>query len=411
MRGKLGVDEYPSLVTLTPDPMLSGKLKYHVANKEGGAAFRIGRASGMDLELDGVGICQEHCEIIRLPTAKDTSGEDSVDDKGGAKAGEGLDDVSAEFGGAEFGLRVFKDAKVHVNGKQLKPETTRRGGQASRWRKAALYNLTQDSHDPLEDARSLTPLHHGDRIILGPCRFVAVFLAFDPDAIPAPEDDDEDNAVGGGGGALELRRARQLAGAPAVGPGGQQQWEYSAVVAEMMHHVGRVPRLFGSVTDSPAEGRLWEELLRGLELVNQANEIAAEMSVNVEFCATLTTTLPPDFDETQVAEKGWKKHDTFYSCAINPTCAGIRLFSSPAYLLRSPSRCMNCRLSGPTSSFTAARFSRRETVPPAHRRHLRNEPAQVTTFQQQLVEWRLWSDLLGRLRESRAEILTSTSFR
>ena len=80
-----------------------------------------------------------------------------------------------------------------------------------------------------------------------------------------------------------------------------QLWEYSAVVAEMMQYVGRVPRIFGNSTDASAEGRLWEELLRGLELVNQANEIAAEMMVNVEFCAAVTTTLPPEFAKSEVA--------------------------------------------------------------------------------------------------------------
>jgi len=57
------LDEYPALVTLTPDPMLSGKLKYGIVKKEGLAPFRIGRAPRMDLELDGIGICQEHCEV------------------------------------------------------------------------------------------------------------------------------------------------------------------------------------------------------------------------------------------------------------------------------------------------------------------------------------------------------------
>lgn len=57
--------EYPSLVTLTPDPMLSGKLKYGVLKKDG-SSFRVGRANSMDLELDGVGICQEHCEVCTV---------------------------------------------------------------------------------------------------------------------------------------------------------------------------------------------------------------------------------------------------------------------------------------------------------------------------------------------------------
>ena len=65
------IDEYPVLVTLTPDPMLSGKLKYGVGRPKDQRAFRIGRAAGLDLELDGVGICQEHCEVnsMRLKSA------------------------------------------------------------------------------------------------------------------------------------------------------------------------------------------------------------------------------------------------------------------------------------------------------------------------------------------------------
>jgi hypothetical protein len=235
--------------------MLSGKLKYRV--RCSGAAFGIGRSARNGLELDGVGICADHCEIAKLPPGTESEA------------------------GVEFGLRVFGDAKVHLNGALVEGG----GGKRARARGAALYGLPADSEAL---AAPLTPLHHGDRLILGPCRFVAVFLAFDPAA-------SSDGALAlGGGEEHALAREQRLAGATA-------NWEYSAVVAEMLHTVGRVPRLFGS-TDASAEGRLWEELLRGLELANQANEIAAEMLVPVQFCVTMTTTLPPHFDETQMHE-------------------------------------------------------------------------------------------------------------
>lgn len=135
-------------------------------------------------------------------------------------------------GGAEFGLRVLADAKVHLNGELIEGAP----GRKARWRRAALYDLPPDSESL---SVPLTPLQHGDRIILGPCRFVAVFLAFDP----------EQHGEGSEDGTLAARR------------GATAGWDYSAVVAEMMQRVGRVPRLFGS-TDASAEGALWEELLR-----------------------------------------------------------------------------------------------------------------------------------------------------
>jgi len=248
-------DEYPLLVALTPDPMLSGKLKYSVRRLKDGAPvpFGIGRSARNSLELDGVGICQEHCEIAKLP--KGTEGE----------------------GGAEFGLRVFADAKVHLNGELIEGAP----GKRSKLRRAAMQDHPTDIASL---ATPLTPLHHGDRLILGPCRFVAIFMAFDSASSSDGLDGDENAAA----------RQQRLAGATA-------NWEYSAVVAEMMRRVGRIPRLFGS-TDASAEGRLWEDLLRGLELANQANEIAAEMLVDVEFSVTMTTPLPPHFDETRMHE-------------------------------------------------------------------------------------------------------------
>ena len=189
---------------------------------------------------------------------------------------------------------MLADAKVHVNGTLLEGAP----GRKARWRRGALYNL------PAEAAEApLQPLQHGDRIILGPCRFVAVFLAFDPAAVATDDDDDEGD---------DEARARVRAGAAIAGPDGQL-WEYSVVVAEMMQRVGRVPRLFGGSTDASAEDRLWEELLRGLELANQANEIAAEMAVNVEFCVAMTTTLPPDFDETLVSPSPAIKIAAFFA--------------------------------------------------------------------------------------------------
>jgi len=249
-------DEYPLLVALTPDPMLSGKLKYSVRRLKDGAPvpFGIGRSARNSLELDGVGICQEHCEIAKLPKGAESEG------------------------GAEFGLRVLADAKVHLNGELIEGAP----GKRSKLRRAAMQDY---STDIATLAAPLTPLHHGDRLILGPCRFVAIFVAFDPASNSDASLDDEENAAA---------RQQRLAGATA-------NWEYSAVVAEMMRRVGRIPRLFGS-TDASAEGRLWEDLLRGLELANQANEIAAEMLVNVEFSVTMTTPLPPHFDETRMHE-------------------------------------------------------------------------------------------------------------
>jgi len=66
---------FPALVTLSPDPMLSGKLRYCLnkqrlsCNDDGGGdggevyAFKIGRSLDSDLELDGVGICARHCNV------------------------------------------------------------------------------------------------------------------------------------------------------------------------------------------------------------------------------------------------------------------------------------------------------------------------------------------------------------
>ena len=212
-------------------------------------------------------------------------------------------DAAGERVGAEFGLRVFADAKVHLNGELIE------GAPGRRARRRAL----QQAEAADAGLAPLAPLLHGDRIILGPCRFVAIFLAFDPAAVG---EDGED------------ARQRALAGAASAGPGGGL-WEYSAVVAEMMQRVGRVPRLFGS-TDSSAEGRLWEELLRGLELANQANEIAAEMAVNVEFCVTMTTTLPPHFDETQMHELPSLGAHVVIHCRTALPDKGRRSSASPA---------------------------------------------------------------------------------
>jgi hypothetical protein len=78
-------------------------------------------------------------------------------------------------------------------------------------------------------------------------------------------------------------------------------WEYSAVISEMLHGGGgNVPRVFGAA-DPTIEARLWNDLVKALEMVAQANEIASEMLVKVEFCAEVATTLSPDFDHSQVA--------------------------------------------------------------------------------------------------------------
>lgn len=315
---------YPLLITLTPDPMLSGKLKYSI-QKPDKTPFRIGRAKNLDLCLDGIGICQQHCEIERLVSHRrgglnqttcggsnavadneiDRSGLHSRDSDGtsGGRTGTRED----ADGGPEFGLRLYGSAKVHINGALLEGA---QGGGKARWRRSALNGTLANRNtssgsfasdvidgSQLNVVEPLTPLHHGDRIILGPCRFVAVFMAFEPDL----GDDIEAGLVGDDEESVAERRRQHAQGGVTTRPGGRL-WEYSAVVAEMMHCVGRVPRLFGNSFDAISEGRLWEELLRGMELVNQANGIAAEMMVNVDFCAAMTTTLPPEFDETQMHE-------------------------------------------------------------------------------------------------------------
>lgn len=300
---------YPLLVTLTPDPMLSGKLKYSI-RKPDATPFRIGRAENMDLCLDGIGICEEHCEIERLPTFGSLKKRGGGDEDNGeereeahaARSGVGVDrdltrlqvsrsddsdeDNEDRESGPGFGLRVYRGAKVHLNGALLEGA---QHGRKVRWRKSALYGAAKDDsaegvtgYDDdaklsLEQNPTNAPptiLRHGDRIILGPCRFVAVFLAFDPEVKEEEDEEGDDDNVGplGESDDTAAERRRQRAQGVTTRPGGQL-WEYSAVVAEMMQRVGRVPRLFGNSADTSAEGRLWEELLRGLELVAQANEV------------------------------------------------------------------------------------------------------------------------------------------
>ena len=184
---------FPLLVTLTPDPMLSGKLRYSI-QKPDSTSFCIGRAENMDLCLDGIGICEEHCEIVRMKnsssadddrhvsasnnTSASQDGDDSL--KGGVNENEG--EVSC------FGLRVKDGAKVHLNGRLLEGA---QAGRRTRLRVGVAKGSNVDGsstdssvdnfvEDDLENISPIT-LRHGDRLILGPCRFVAVFLAFDPE--------------------------------------------------------------------------------------------------------------------------------------------------------------------------------------------------------------------------------------
>lgn len=58
---------FPALVTLSSDPMLSGKLRYclykPLLDEGDDDSFKIGRAVDSDLELDGVGISARHCQV------------------------------------------------------------------------------------------------------------------------------------------------------------------------------------------------------------------------------------------------------------------------------------------------------------------------------------------------------------
>jgi hypothetical protein len=235
----------------------------------------------MDLCLDGIGIYEQHLEIERLPrsgASKNKQGEAGKveEEKEGAHGvfqfeGKDVDNDDDVEICPEFGLRVYNGAKVHLNGALLEIVRRRKGPGASDEQQSHTTAKDGQVAGDAKESRNtpLTILRHGDRIILGPCRFVAVFLAFDPDE--KKQDNDEVGPFGEDEEAAAKSRRQQAQGMETRQSG--HLWEYSAVVAEMMQRVGRVPRLFGNSADASAEGRLWEELLRGLELVTQANEV------------------------------------------------------------------------------------------------------------------------------------------
>lgn len=150
-------------------------------------------------------------------------------------------------------------------------------------------------------------MHHGDRLVLGPCRFIGVFIEYETQLFPNTNqfhelkkgEQGEEEYHGNTFNPLMINdEGIEI-------PIDNDKYEYSAVVSEMLNggrggnHGSHQARVFGSIHQE-IEGKLWDDVNKAIELVNQANEIVSEMLVKVEFCVELATTLSSDFDHSQV---------------------------------------------------------------------------------------------------------------
>jgi len=119
---------FPHLSCLNKDEMMSHAMVISMKDDK----CNIGRSdgSGNDFEIDGMGICERHCRLAREGAA--AAAEE------GAKAGEAKGSYYIEL--------CDEHASVHVNGEVLNGDGERR------------------------------TLKHLDRVIIGPCRVVCLFL-------------------------------------------------------------------------------------------------------------------------------------------------------------------------------------------------------------------------------------------